>query len=354
MRVTKTTLGIAATATAAAAVAVMVLSGDGGSGAKAAGPSEQAMAAGLPVPVVAVVKKSVPVYLDYVGTAEAIRTVTLQAKVTGYLASRGAADGADVKEGDLLYRIDPRDYQAALDQVKAQAQRDEASHDYSRVSQHRNAVLSKDGWVPQDTSDQTTSTLHQSDATLAADRAAIETAQLNLGYTEIRAPFAGRLSRSLVHEGALINATATQLNTLVQLDPIYATFNPSEKDLGPQVIDKYRASWRRPGRDPSSRTTGPPRQLQRHPDLHRQYRRSRHRDHHRPRDNRQPRPVAAPRSVCACPPSPHRPAGCAAGAASGARLEPAWEIRLRRRRGQPGGAALRVKLGADLPRAPSS
>ena len=81
--------------------------------------------------------------------------------------------------------------------------------------------------------------MHQAEATLAADQAALETAQLNLGYTEIRAPFTGRLSRSFVHEGTLISAAGTQLNTLVQLDPIYATFNPAEIDLA--AIDKARA-----------------------------------------------------------------------------------------------------------------
>ncbi|MGA8194407.1 MAG: efflux RND transporter periplasmic adaptor subunit, partial [Acetobacteraceae bacterium] len=185
----------------------------------------------MPVPVASVVRQTVPVYLDYIGTTEAIRSVTLQAQVTGYLAARGAADGADVKQGELLYQIDPRDYQAALSQVKAQAQHDAAAYDYSRVSQHRNSVLSKDGWVATDTLDQTTSNFRQSEATLAADAAAMQTAELKLGYTEIRAPFAGRLGKSLVHEGALINAAGTQFNTLVELDPIYVTFNPSQTEL---------------------------------------------------------------------------------------------------------------------------
>jgi len=239
MRVSATAAGFAVTAAAAAAIGFVLLA-DAGHGAPSAGAARPvAHGGGMPVPVVSVIKRTVPVYLDYVGTTEAIRSVTLQAKVTGYLAQQVAEDGADVKQGQLLYRIDPRDFQAALDQVKAQAQHDSAAFDYSRLSQHRNATLSKDGWVTQDTFDQTTSTLHQAEATLAADAAAIDTAKLNLGYTEICAPFAGRLSRSLVHEGALIDANSTQLNTLVQLDPIYATFNPSETDLA--AIEKARA-----------------------------------------------------------------------------------------------------------------
>jgi len=239
MRISATAAGFAVTAVAAAGIGFVLLA-DAGHGAPNAGAARPvAQGGGMPVPVVSVIKRTVPVYLDYVGTTEAIRSVTLQAKVTGYLAQQAVEDGADVKPGQLLYQIDPRDYRAALNQVKAQGQRDAAAFDYSRVSQGRNAALSKDGWVTKDTFDQTTSTLHQSEATLAADAAAIQTAELNLGYTEICAPFGGRLGRSQVHEGALISAAGTELNTLVQLDPIYATFNPSETDLA--AIEKSRA-----------------------------------------------------------------------------------------------------------------
>jgi multidrug efflux system membrane fusion protein len=193
--------------------------------------SAPAPAAAIAVPIVPVKKEDVPVYLDYVATTEAMRMVNLQAKITGYLSKRGAPDGADVKEGDLLYEIDQRDYRAALDQAKAQVQKDQAALTYSRATQNRSATLVQQGYTSRDQFEQATSTMSQAQAALAADQAAERTAQNNLDYTEIRAPFAGRIGRSLVHEGTLISAAGTQLNTLVQLDPIYVTFNPAETDV---------------------------------------------------------------------------------------------------------------------------
>ncbi len=207
--------------------------------AQQAQPAEGGAPQAFPVPVAVISKSTVPVYLEYVGATEAIRTVMLQAKVGGYLQETGIAEGADVKEGDLLYRIDPDDFEAALDQAKARLQSDQAALEYATSSQKRNAALTATGAVAKDTNEEKTSLMHQAQAAIAADKAAVRTAQLNLGYTEISAPFDGRLGRSLVHEGALVNAQQTNINTLVQLSPIYATFNPSETDLA--LIQKYRA-----------------------------------------------------------------------------------------------------------------
>jgi multidrug efflux system membrane fusion protein len=184
----------------------------------------------MPVPVVSVVKRTLPIHLDYPGRIESIGSIALQARVSGYIESQLAVDGADVKNGDLLYQIDPRDLQAALDQANAQAQRDQASLEYARASYARGEELVKSGFVAKDVYDQRASAMRQGEAALMADRAAIETAKLNLSYAEIRAPFSGRLGRNLASKGALVGPTTGPLNTLVQLDPIYVTFNPSESE----------------------------------------------------------------------------------------------------------------------------
>jgi multidrug efflux system membrane fusion protein len=203
-----------------------------------AAPQQPPAMRGMPVPVTPVVKKTIAIMLDYPGRTESIRNITLLARISGYVAEQPAPDGADVKEGDLLYKIDPRDLQAALDQITAQSQRDVAALDYARQNYDRGSALAKTGWVDKDTFQQRASAMRQAEAALAMDEAAIRTAKLNLGYAEIRAPFAGRLGRNQAPVGTLVSIGNTPLNTLVQLDPIYVTFNPSETDL--PLIEKAR------------------------------------------------------------------------------------------------------------------
>ncbi|TIW67277.1 MAG: efflux RND transporter periplasmic adaptor subunit, partial [Mesorhizobium sp.] len=121
--------------------------------------------------------------------------------------------------------------QAALDQAKAEIERDTATLDYARSNLGRGTELAKSGYLAKDSFDQRTSTLRAAEAALAVDRAALRTAQLNLGYSEIKAPFPGRIGRNQASVGTLVSVAGTVLNTLVQLDPIYVTFNPSETDL---------------------------------------------------------------------------------------------------------------------------
>lgn len=197
-------------------------------GAAPSAPAPQAM----PVPVVGVVKKTIPIYLEYAARTEAIRNVTLRAKASGYLQDQPVSDGTDVKAGDLLYRIEASDYQAALDQAKAQIERDQASLEYLKSSLTRGNKLADNGYLAKDGFDQRRSAVRQAEAALAISRSALRTAEINLKNTEIRAPFAGRLGRNQAPEGTLVTSAAgTPLNNLVQLSPIYITFNPGETEL---------------------------------------------------------------------------------------------------------------------------
>ncbi len=185
----------------------------------------------MPVPVAPVVKKTLPIYLDFPARTEAIRSASLQARVSGFVESQLAPDGADVKSGDLLYKIDPRDLQAALDQVEAAVERDAAALEYAKSTLERGEELVKSGAVSKDTYEQRASAMRQAEASRGVDQAAVATGRLNLSYAEIRAPFAGRLGRNQAPTGAIVGPSTGPLNTLVQLDPLYVTFNPSETDL---------------------------------------------------------------------------------------------------------------------------
>lgn len=196
----------------------------------AATPAAQAPQA-MPVPVERVAKRTLPVYLDYPARTEAIQSVSLQAKVTGYLKERVVADGADVKAGDVLYVIDDRDARTALAEAQAQLERDTAQADYLRSSLKRGEELSQKGFLAKDGFDQRTSSLRQAEAAIAIARAAVEAAELDIERSTIRAPFAGRVGRSAASVGTLVTSGQTVLNTLAQLDPVYVAFNPAEKEL---------------------------------------------------------------------------------------------------------------------------
>lgn len=217
--------------------AVVAFQRDGLSEKAGAAPNPAMMA--MPVPVTKIVKKTIPIYLDYSARTEAIRNIALQAKIAGYVQQQHVPDGTDVKEGDLLYTIDPRDFQAALDSAKAQLQRNTAALDYARGNVDRGTSLANSGYLDKNTYEQRTSALRQAEAALAIDQANVRAAEINLGYTRITAPFSGRLGRNQASIGTLLTTGNSTLNTLVQLDPIYVTFNPSETDLA--VIEKARA-----------------------------------------------------------------------------------------------------------------
>jgi membrane fusion protein, multidrug efflux system len=230
MRHWKTGIGVVA-ALAAGAGAVSAIRNNGALIGGAARAATAPPAFVMPVPVVSVVKKPVPIYREYTARTEAIRTISIMPRISGYVQKQDTPDGSDVHEGDLLYTIDPRDVQAALDQVKAQMLRDKAALEYARLSLNRGAALVGNGFLAKDAYDQRTSASGQAEAVLGMDEAALRTAELNLSYTQVRAPFSGRLGRNQASVGTLVSPGGSALNTLVQISPIYVTFNPSETDL---------------------------------------------------------------------------------------------------------------------------
>ena len=155
----------------------------------------------FPVPVAAVTSRTVPVYLDYVGTTEALRYVTMQAKVTGYLAQYLVEDGADVKQGDLIYKIDDRDFQATLDQVKGATADHVAALEYAK-GQSRPQLHEPDRRVvAKDTNDEKTSLMHQPRQLVADRQGGNPECRADLELHRDPAPFDGRLGKTQVHEG---------------------------------------------------------------------------------------------------------------------------------------------------------
>src|SRR5215207_7649989 len=165
-------------------------------------------------PVVTVAKpivKNVVEQDDYTGRFEAVEMVDIRSRVSGYLDQVAFKEGAIVKKGDLLYVIDRRPYQATVDQAEAAAISAQARVAYTQSDLERAQALGT------------------AKADLQGARAAIRTARLNLGFTEIRAPIGGRTGRNLVSAGNLVAADSTLLTTIVSLDPIYFYFDVDER-----------------------------------------------------------------------------------------------------------------------------
>ncbi len=184
-----------------------------------------------PRPVLATkaISKNVPLYLDEIGTCAAYETVQVQAQVSGVIISRDFQDGSDVKKGDLLFTIDLRPYQAALDQAKAQAALDQLTLKRQEDLRARKVIS------PQD--------YDTAVANAEKSKAAAEAAQVNLDFCYIKSPIDGRVGLRNVDIGNLVGPSSPPLVTIQRLDPIYTDFTVAENDLplvrqylgGPQV-----------------------------------------------------------------------------------------------------------------------
>ena len=182
-------------------------------------------AGGIPVTVAVAEAHDVPVYIRGLGTVQAYKTVSVKSRVDGQIVKVDFHEGQDVKEGDLLFQIDPRPYQAALDRAAAAKQRDEAQLEVAQLDLDRYGKLIGSGYQSRQSYDQQKATVDGLKAALAGDQAAIDTAKLNLVYSDIRAPIDGRTGQRLVDLGNLVQSgQGTTLVTITQIKPIFVNF----------------------------------------------------------------------------------------------------------------------------------
>jgi RND family efflux transporter MFP subunit len=176
--------------------------------------------------------KTVTTYAEFTGTTEAKESVEIRPRVEGYLKKILFTPSSYVKEGDLLFVIDPRPYEAKLKEAQAELLVRRAELELAKTTLTRKENAYKDRAVSEVDVIEARAKKEQADAQVESAKASVETAQLNLNYTHITAPINGRIDRSLVDKGNLVGAgTPTLLATIVNDDPMYAYFTVSERDL---------------------------------------------------------------------------------------------------------------------------
>jgi len=197
--------------------------------AKAQGAAPQAM----PVSVAHAAKRQVVDWLEFPGRFFAIARVEIRPQVAGKLESVEFTDGQRVQAGDILAKIDPREFQAALDQTLASVQANKTKLDLATADLKRAQDLLKTGNIPQSTFQSRQQTYLEAQANLAASEAGVATARLNVEYSTIRAPISGRIGRKLITEGNLLTSGSqgSLLTTIVQDAPIYFYFDVDEQSF---------------------------------------------------------------------------------------------------------------------------
>lgn len=183
----------------------------------------------LKAEVITVVPQDVPISQEWIGTMEGDVTAQIRAQVSGYLMSRNYAEGGVVKQGDLLFQIDPRPFQAALDQANGRLAQDQAQYGKTELDVKRFTPLARDGAISQEEVDDAVQANLMAAAALKADQAAVEAAALNLGFTRITSPIDGVAGLAMAQIGDLVNPGASILTTVSTLDPMRVYFNVSEQ-----------------------------------------------------------------------------------------------------------------------------
>lgn len=180
---------------------------------------------GIPVTAAIAEARDVPVYIRGLGTVQAYKTVAVKTRVDGQVMKVEFQEGQDVKEGDPLFEIDPRPYQAALDRAVAAKQRDEAQLEGAQLDLERYGKLIGSGFQSRQSYDQQKAQVDSLKAAIVGDQAAIDTAKLNLVYSDIRAPIDGRTGQRLVDLGNLVQTGQnTTLVSITQIKPIFVNF----------------------------------------------------------------------------------------------------------------------------------
>jgi membrane fusion protein, multidrug efflux system len=189
----------------------------------------------IPVTVARVQKADFPVYLNGLGTVQPYRTVTVRSRVDGQIIKVAFKQGRMVKEGDTLVEIDPRPYQAALDQALSKKAQDEANLKNAKLNLDRSVSLAKKDYATQQQVDTHQAMVDQLTAQIQGDQAAIDNAQTQLSYTIIKSPLSGRAGFRLVDPGNIVHdSDQNGIVTIVQLQPISVLFTAPEENV-PQI-----------------------------------------------------------------------------------------------------------------------
>jgi membrane fusion protein, multidrug efflux system len=184
-----------------------------------------------PVTVATAAAEDVPIYIDAVGKVAAREVVSIQPQVSGRIVKIHFTDGADVKVGDLLFTIDPRPYQAQLNQAEANLAEAEAALNLAIINFARVEAVTDPRAVSRQDYDAKKSAVQTAEAQVKQNRAMVETARLNLDYCTIRSPINGRAGQRHVDVGNVVSANNGSLLVIQRLDPIYADFTITEKEL---------------------------------------------------------------------------------------------------------------------------
>jgi membrane fusion protein, multidrug efflux system len=187
---------------------------------------------GVPVTAGTVAAQDVPIFLHGIGTVQAYNSVAIKSRVDGQIIRVDFKEGQDVKQGDPLFQIDPRPYQAALEQAQAARQKDEAQLAGAKQDLDRYAKLLGTGYQTRQSYDNQTALVAQLQASIKGDEAQIDTATLNLSYADIRSPIDGRLGARLVDKGNLVHAgDNTPLVMITEVKPIFVSFTLPQETL---------------------------------------------------------------------------------------------------------------------------